>query len=306
MNGGWLTLLGILACVADACVQGGGMRPVLPASSPLPHAPSPLHVVLSPLAGEEPPVLPLPVPVPSCVTIPDPYHGTAEAVGAMLVPVGFKCLQLISDDLVSHLPSSCLSAFIVCLSLYSKQMADVNASLTAVGLMWSVADIIASPVMVIEGDEGGEREGSPSLPLPPAVFDRGGQPSAASLDADTDALWLQLVVQLRSLIYGKWSTVPGVAAVHPFQRVAACVEAVDASFLESPDCAVHPVGVPLYVLRALRLFSLRLFCAACCKLAPLVWVLVFVARLYLRFDFFALLQCRVSVSVPSLVDMYPC
>ena len=245
VDGGWLTVLGILACVADASIQGPSAKAL--SARGIPAEPSPL-TVLCPSPSVLGALLPLAVHVPLSLSTPDPYVGSAEAVAGTLIPVGFRCLQLIADDFLAHLPSMCLSAYVATLNLFSKQMADVNVSLTAVGIMWTIADLIACPVQAEHHDEfrivEPTRRPSASPTYAPPTSEtleiRVTTPSLC-LDDDGDTLWMQLAVQLRALVCGSWasgSAKPGV--LHPFQRALSLPPTVDPGCVDSVDYSVHP------------------------------------------------------------------
>lgn len=259
-EGGWLTLLGVLACAADASVQGRASSSAPSAARP----PSPLVLVEQlDQAFTEP--QPLAIPTPACFMSPDPYAATADAVSAALVPVGFKCLQLIADDMIADLSATCLAAYIACLSLYSKQTVDVNASLTAVGLLWSVSDVIAIP-----DDAAPERSSTPMQAHPEASSD-GFEELVVSMRSSSesdncDALWMQLAVQLRALVFGKWGAV-GHQGSHPFSRpIAATIETPTLAFLSSSDALVHP-DVRNSAMQTL----FTAFSTHCNMMSPTVW-----------------------------------
>ncbi|TPX66623.1 hypothetical protein SpCBS45565_g04327 [Spizellomyces sp. 'palustris'] len=65
---------------------------------------------------------------------------TAKAAG--LVRVAFPCLQLICTDFLSVLNPTVLHQCIETLGSFGSQMDDLNISLTAVGLLWSVSDFV--------------------------------------------------------------------------------------------------------------------------------------------------------------------
>ena len=59
-----------------------------------------------------------------------------------LVRLGFRSVQLIISDYILSLPASSLSDCIDVVAKYAEQMQDFNISLTAIGLLWSMADFM--------------------------------------------------------------------------------------------------------------------------------------------------------------------
>ncbi|TPX54493.1 hypothetical protein PhCBS80983_g05899 [Powellomyces hirtus] len=70
----------------------------------------------------------------------DPGTGTSKAPG--LVRVAFPCLQLICTDFLSLLNPTVLHQCIEALGSFGAQTDDLNISLTAVGLLWSISDFV--------------------------------------------------------------------------------------------------------------------------------------------------------------------
>ena len=68
--------------------------------------------------------------------------------------LGFRCLKLIVDDLLDNLspPESAsapvLSSLLECCSLFGRSRHDINTSLTAIGVLWTVADQDARPTAI--------------------------------------------------------------------------------------------------------------------------------------------------------------
>jgi hypothetical protein len=193
---------------------------------------------------------PHPIPLPPSLAMTDPYLHIAESAAPNLIPAAFKCVQLIADDLMPLLPPHGLSAFMVCLSLFSKQVVDVNASLTAVGVLWVVADMIGSAdeQFAEGGADGGGAGGGGGGGGGGAGVDDGGRRSITpasvigsegGADAlEVGALWMRLVIQLRFLLCGG---LPASGSTHPhaFSASTAPLSAVPRDRLE-PDAGVHP------------------------------------------------------------------
>jgi hypothetical protein len=54
----------------------------------------------------------------------------------------FKSVQLICSDFIFNLPPDCLALFITTIGCYGLQSSDINISLTAIGLLWPIADFL--------------------------------------------------------------------------------------------------------------------------------------------------------------------
>ncbi|MFN3817243.1 hypothetical protein [Brevundimonas sp.] len=72
-----------------------------------------------------------------------------------MVQAAFQALRVVVDDLLSVMPPRCLRALLHCVAAFAGQTADVNASLTAIGLLWAVGDFALTQC---GGDGGGEAE----------------------------------------------------------------------------------------------------------------------------------------------------
>ena len=64
--------------------------------------------------------------------------------------VGFRCLKLIVDDFLNHTDSSIAArtSLLDCCSSFGSSRHDVNTSLTAIGLLWTIADQDAGTVAI--------------------------------------------------------------------------------------------------------------------------------------------------------------
>ncbi|RYQ90745.1 hypothetical protein Ahy_B09g096751 isoform H [Arachis hypogaea] len=67
----------------------------------------------------------------------------ADASEKDLVTLGFQNLRVIMNDGLSTLPAECLQVCIDVTGAYSAQKTELNISLTAVGLLWTMTDFIA-------------------------------------------------------------------------------------------------------------------------------------------------------------------
>lgn len=70
-----------------------------------------------------------------------------------LIPLGFQCVRVIMNDGLSTIPAYCLDACIEVDGAYSAQKAEINISLTAIGLLWTAADFIAKGLVLMHSDE---------------------------------------------------------------------------------------------------------------------------------------------------------
>ena len=74
-----------------------------------------------------------------------------EVVGAInttqnenLVRLSFQCLQLIIADFLALIPSNCLMLCVDTTAKFGSQTQELNVSLTAIGLLWNIADYLHS------------------------------------------------------------------------------------------------------------------------------------------------------------------
>lgn len=74
-----------------------------------------------------------------------------EIVGAIndsqsenLIRCAFQCLQLIIADFLSLVPSLCLILSVETTAKFGSQAQELNVSLTAIGLLWNIADHLYS------------------------------------------------------------------------------------------------------------------------------------------------------------------
>ncbi|KAG2402271.1 uncharacterized protein HKW66_Vig0234670 [Vigna angularis] len=81
----------------------------------------------------------------------------ADVVEKDLVTLGFQNLRVIMNDGLSTLPTDCLQVCVDVTGAYSAQKTELNISLTAVGLLWTMTDFIAKGLVngPIEGKETG-------------------------------------------------------------------------------------------------------------------------------------------------------
>ena len=140
----------------------------------------------------------------------DLHAAVADRCKVDLVSSGLSVMQSIADehlsDSLAASPTS-IAAFLNAAAAYATQGADVNVALTAVGMMWTVADILGKRLG--EGKEAEEAspsgEDSPS-PSPATPTHSQDEKEAEDEDQDpltiplTERLWLTLLQHLRALV----------------------------------------------------------------------------------------------------------
>lgn len=57
-----------------------------------------------------------------------------------LIRLAFQCLQLITSDLLTQIPSDCLVLLVNTTEKFASQCIELNVSLTAIGLLWNIGD----------------------------------------------------------------------------------------------------------------------------------------------------------------------
>ncbi|BDA41918.1 Protein MON2 homolog [Coccomyxa sp. Obi] len=77
-----------------------------------------------------------------------------EAEEAASVGLAFQSVQLLASDYMSSLPPSLLRKCLEVAALYGAQQADVNVSLTAMGLLWNAADLLSKMQLRSEAASG--------------------------------------------------------------------------------------------------------------------------------------------------------
>ena len=123
---------------------------------------------------------------------------------AQQIKRAFMCVQLVRNDLLSALPVDCLQLFLTTIGSFGLQDSDLNISLTAITLLWNIADFFGRERPALLAAFAGV--GSFSPPQSPAQFPAGIDYSKDDLLAahrrevhNVDQLWLVLYRQLRFL-----------------------------------------------------------------------------------------------------------
>ena len=123
---------------------------------------------------------------------------------AQQVKRAFMCVQLIRNDLLSALPVDCLQLFLTTIGAFGLQDSDLNISLTAITLLWNIADFFGRerPALLAAF----ATVGTLSPPQSPALGPTAGDQSKDEILAvqrrevhNVDQLWLVLYQQLRYL-----------------------------------------------------------------------------------------------------------
>ena len=76
--------------------------------------------------------------VKAIATVPSEEHASNDWTVAC--QIGFRCLKLIVDDFLEEAAKSARSALLECCSSFGSARHDLNTSLTAIGLLWTIAD----------------------------------------------------------------------------------------------------------------------------------------------------------------------
>jgi len=76
--------------------------------------------------------------VEAIAAVPSKKHSSNDWTAAC--QVGFRCLKLIVDDFLEDAAKSARTALLECCSTFGSDCHDLNISLTAIGLLWTIAD----------------------------------------------------------------------------------------------------------------------------------------------------------------------
>eukprot|EP01116_Phalansterium_solitarium_P008259 TRINITY_DN2181_c0_g2_i3.p1 TRINITY_DN2181_c0_g2~~TRINITY_DN2181_c0_g2_i3.p1 ORF type:complete len:1280 (+),score=527.19 TRINITY_DN2181_c0_g2_i3:1522-5361(+) len=97
----------------------------------------------------------------------------------MLVALAFKSVQLICSDFLPNLSVECVQLYTTALGCYAGQSADLNISLTAVNLLWHVADFLAK-LLLLPAPAPSPSSPAAAVALPPPPPPLSFAPSAAT------------------------------------------------------------------------------------------------------------------------------
>lgn len=137
----------------------------------------------------------------------EPVQPNSKSI--MVTRVAFPCVQLITTDFLSLLPPSVIVRCIDTLTLYGSLNDDLNISLTAVGLMWSICDFILTKRYNLENQKAKKvKEGSENILLD-NTDDAKLKNTISIIDLDTesaelstatmDYMWMHLLKNLSLL-----------------------------------------------------------------------------------------------------------
>ena len=133
-----------------------------------------------------------------------PAASTDTHLAPELVPYCFRIVQLITTDYITDLPDACLMQLIHTAGSFAQQPADLNISLTAIGLLWNIADLIArGPSTQLEGSHPTLTSNPEQLSANPMFSDPPAVPSSAENDTSAtfsrNDLWMASFASMQPL-----------------------------------------------------------------------------------------------------------
>lgn len=114
-----------------------------------------------------------------------------------LIRVAFQCLQAIVSDYMSQIDCECVILIIAAIVKFASQMHDLNVSLTAIGLLWNVADYLQqNKKMIQDSTEKISFDNESDAPnLAPFIYDY-----VKSTDLNLyESIWMALFAKLNEL-----------------------------------------------------------------------------------------------------------
>ncbi|XP_022155395.1 protein MON2 homolog isoform X2 [Momordica charantia] len=129
-------------------------------------------------------------------------RSVADASEKDLVALGFQSLRVILNDGLSTIPQECLHVCVDVTGAYSAQKTELNISLTAIGLLWTITDFIAKR---LSHDHVGEKEAG-NLPadvpsLTKQVNDANTDEQIIEVSSHTDASPFTNMVDSNKLLF---------------------------------------------------------------------------------------------------------
>lgn len=111
-----------------------------------------------------------------------------------LIRIAFQCLQGIVSDYMSQIDCECVILIIAAIVKFASQMHDLNVSLTAIGLLWNVADYLHQNKQKIKGEtqEFNNEKDAPNLAF---IYEFVRQ---SDLD-NYDSIWMALFAKLSEI-----------------------------------------------------------------------------------------------------------
>ena len=132
----WPAVFDLLCAVA---LSGGRFQP-----PPRPRFPSqsaaPVLAERGEGGGDAPPAMDATASLSTTGTV-----GIPPLWGDACLPLAFRSLKLIVDDNLDSVPRQYLHRCVTCIGAFGAQRLDVNVSLTALGMVWTLADFISRP-----------------------------------------------------------------------------------------------------------------------------------------------------------------
>lgn len=111
-----------------------------------------------------------------------------------LVRIAFQCLQIIVGDYLSQMDCECVLLIIAAIVKFASQLQDLNVSLTAIGLLWNVADYLNENRLKIKDSnpEFNNRADSPNLSF---IYEFISQKNLSTYES----IWMALFSKLSEL-----------------------------------------------------------------------------------------------------------
>ncbi|XP_038879345.1 protein MON2 homolog isoform X2 [Benincasa hispida] len=132
-------------------------------------------------------------------------RSVADASEKDLVALGFQSLRVILNDGLSSIPQECLHVCVDVTGAYSAQKTELNISLTAIGLLWTITDFIVKRLL---HDHVGEKEASslPDVAFAPKQFnDERCEEQIVEVSSHTDTSPFTNMIDSNKLLFSVFS-----------------------------------------------------------------------------------------------------
>lgn len=116
-----------------------------------------------------------------------------------LIRAAFQCLQVIISDYIQVVPLNSLGEFIDATTKFASQTADINVSLTAIGLIWNLADFLFQNESKIRSNLTQAVECTSYVTTSTSVAPTNCTPTQKPDLAPYESLWLHLFTRLSEL-----------------------------------------------------------------------------------------------------------
>ncbi|CAM9691580.1 unnamed protein product, partial [Discosporangium mesarthrocarpum] len=142
-------------------------------------------------------------------------HGERNGQGGLMswggscLPLAFKCLKLLVDDFLERVPCAQVPLLVGCAGAFGAQTENVNLSLTAIGMLWTVCDSFAlkdetveirrGPGNGREEDGGGTRRPSTGRHVKTTTTAVSAAGQSRNAKECADAMWPAMLGQLSRL-----------------------------------------------------------------------------------------------------------